>query len=142
MKFGAIDGYSKTNFSTASQRICTFEPLQKVVIFILYHKGSAIFPERLNLPAVAGHGVASKFSSVNYNRLQAGCYLTVDFDFKERVFLPRVLPYSNRIFDLKVVRADRVRQSPFVSGCFRSPPIELFRSRTLIFGHLINLVVK
>ena len=32
----------------------------------------AIFSEWLNLPAVAGHDIASKFSSVIYNRLQEG----------------------------------------------------------------------
>jgi hypothetical protein len=40
------------------------------------------------LPAVAGHGVAFPDdpvlrSSVNYNRLPAGCYRTVNFIFKE-----------------------------------------------------------
>jgi hypothetical protein len=71
------------------------------VIFILYHKGSAIFPERLNLPAVAGHGVASKFSSVNYNRLQAGCYLTIDSNFKDpfkkikNIYLPPFFGKNN-----------------------------------------------
>jgi hypothetical protein len=45
----------------------------------------AIFSEWRNLPALTGHGVASKFSSVTYNRFQAGCYLTVDQDFKELI---------------------------------------------------------
>jgi hypothetical protein len=30
MKFGAIDGYSKTNFSTASQHIGTFGSLKNL----------------------------------------------------------------------------------------------------------------
>jgi len=35
------------------------------------------------LPALAEHTVASKFSSVVYDRLQAGCYLTINSIFKQ-----------------------------------------------------------
>jgi hypothetical protein len=38
-----------------------------------------------SLPALTGHGVSSQFSSVTYNRLQAGCYRTVDLDFKDHM---------------------------------------------------------